>query len=293
MNRRFGTHTDLTCTVRLMREHFRVETMPPPLDLADIVSEFWQFKPRGTASYVPTQMFPSLSGRIRFLIRESGVETLVYGPSLSSNRKGLYFANDESFIVTLHPLGLHSVFGSNTPDLFSRRTKVKTILGTIVGETEERLQSATSFQVRAQIISAFLRSCRRDQQDNGLLEAALVELGSRPRSVSTIAKDLSISRRTLHRRFANLGIPPKGAARIVRMQQCLQSLIAGGEDVQLPLLSFADQSHLIREFRDLVGVTPGQFVASLPCLSDPSYQPWSNLTPEIYAFGYPDQTVYE
>jgi AraC-like DNA-binding protein len=73
-----------------------------------------------------------------------------------------------------------------------------------------------------------------------------------------------LSRRSLERRFdAAVGMPPKRLARIVRFQRVFRearaAATAGWVEVALRC-GYSDQSHLIRDFRELSGEAPGAFL---------------------------------
>ena len=80
--------------------------------------------------------------------------------------------------------------------------------------------------------------------------------------MDALARQLSWTRRHLERRFLDhVGVPPKRLARITRFQQALRLLetvpLSRGVDAAAEC-GYADQSHFIREFRDLAGCSPSQ-----------------------------------
>lgn len=85
-------------------------------------------------------------------------------------------------------------------------------------------------------------------------------------SVRALAGRLGSSPRQLERRFReHVGLSPKVWSRIARLDRAV-GLLAGGAPVDAGDLvaagGFYDQAHLIREFRDLAGTTPGAFLRS-------------------------------
>jgi AraC-like DNA-binding protein len=89
---------------------------------------------------------------------------------------------------------------------------------------------------------------------------------SRGVRVGEVAADLGLLPRTLRRRFtAAVGLTPKRFARVQRMQRLVRSL-DGQRDADWAALAaghgYADQSHLADEFRELAGVTPGEYLRS-------------------------------
>lgn len=82
-------------------------------------------------------------------------------------------------------------------------------------------------------------------------------------SIDALAAEASVTRRHLERRFLDLvGITPKRLARITRFQRALRVL--GDADparrgtVTAASCGYADQSHFIREFKELAGYSPAQ-----------------------------------
>jgi AraC-like DNA-binding protein len=81
--------------------------------------------------------------------------------------------------------------------------------------------------------------------------------------VAHIAGELGCSRRHLSQRFgAELGLPPKALARVLRFQRAVGLLRAGGELADVAYsCGYYDQPHFNRDFRELAGITPSDFVA--------------------------------
>jgi AraC-like DNA-binding protein len=90
------------------------------------------------------------------------------------------------------------------------------------------------------------------QQQNGLL------------SMETLAQDLNISQRQLERLYqTQVGVTPKLYARLLRVESARQALKQNTEFSLTDLglrLGFYDQSHFIREFKAIIGMTPGGYI---------------------------------
>ena len=80
--------------------------------------------------------------------------------------------------------------------------------------------------------------------------------------VEAVAERLGVTARHLRRAFAeNIGIGPKDFARSVRLQRVLRMASASPDWARIAADSgYYDQAHLIADFRDLVGLTPGAFL---------------------------------
>jgi AraC-like DNA-binding protein len=84
-------------------------------------------------------------------------------------------------------------------------------------------------------------------------------------TIGGIAEELGWGKKRLIARFREqIGVAPKTAARVVRFSRAVRAL----EDAQEPYWAavalecgYYDQSHMVREFRDFAGMTPGEFVA--------------------------------
>lgn len=90
-------------------------------------------------------------------------------------------------------------------------------------------------------------------------------------AVATLADETGWSRRHLLTRFRDqVGLAPTTAGRVLRFREAARLLVPGAWDRHEPssariadvaaACGFADHSHLVREFRDLAGVTPTRYV---------------------------------
>ena len=103
---------------------------------------------------------------------------------------------------------------------------------------------------------------------NALTEHAvkLLETSNGQVKVKDLAKQLGISIRTLERLFAeHVGMAPKTFARILRLQSVLAILRArrfrDSTDLAFAC-GYADQSHLLKDFKALTGRLPRQLPSS-------------------------------
>lgn len=94
----------------------------------------------------------------------------------------------------------------------------------------------------------------------------LLRVGSYGTPVGELCTRLGLSNRHLIKQFRHtVGLAPKTYARVGRFQRVIDALRGQAEPQWARLAAehgFADQSHLIREFRRLALVTPEQFVAA-------------------------------
>lgn len=85
-------------------------------------------------------------------------------------------------------------------------------------------------------------------------------------TIGELARDTGFSRQHLARRFGeHVGISPKQLGRVARLQRAMSALLAGGEPARVALdAGYFDQAHMIRDFHELAGLTPGEACASAP-----------------------------
>lgn len=96
--------------------------------------------------------------------------------------------------------------------------------------------------------------------------AAAARALSRGVPVGEVAAALGLLPRTLHRRFtAQVGLSPKRFAMVQRLQRVVRDLdgqVTADWAAVAARHGYADQPHLSDEFRELAGVTPGEYLRS-------------------------------
>lgn len=88
--------------------------------------------------------------------------------------------------------------------------------------------------------------------------------------ISTLAAEVGWSRRHLVGRFrAQVGLPPKTVARLLRFEELLRRLPAGHLAEAATAAGYYDQAHMNRDFREFAGTTPGDYLARFPSVQYP------------------------
>jgi AraC-like DNA-binding protein len=116
----------------------------------------------------------------------------------------------------------------------------------------DRLARALAFRTHQTFEPASARLARRAVR---LLEADEVR-------VESVAERLGVTARHLRRAFKeSVGIGPKEFARSVRLQRAVRRAATSKDWVRIAAdAGYYDQAHLIADFRELVGLTPGAFL---------------------------------
>lgn len=175
----------------------------------------------------------------------------------------------ESLDVELTPLGAYTVLGRPLHELQGTCVRLDDLFGAAGGELAERLREATSWDARFDLFEAFLtRRALDGPRPSPVVAAAVARLrasGGRAR-IEAVAAELGCSRRHLTAAFrAQVGLAPKTFARLVRFER-LRRLLERDPirwaDVAYEC-GYSDQPHLNREFRELAGTTPTDFLARI------------------------------
>ena len=115
----------------------------------------------------------------------------------------------------------------------------------------------------ATLEAALLRRLAPDRDPR--VDAAIAQIASTNARIDEVAREIGISRQHLARQFQHhVGVSPKTFARVMRFRRLVDAL-PQEQDVDWAGLAaghgYYDQSHLIDEFRELAGTTPGGFLA--------------------------------
>jgi AraC-like DNA-binding protein len=175
--------------------------------------------------------------------------------------------------VRLLPLGGWLLLGGlPQTELLGRVIEVEAALGgrSGVAALRQRMGNAADLgaaldEIEAWLLERFARARTphpATRAAGGLLRAARGTL-----RVEGVADATGVSRRRLHELFLReVGVSPKRLARILRFREALERL-ATAPAVDLTRLAldcgYYDQAHLYRDFRDLVGMTPLEYLVAL------------------------------
>jgi AraC-like DNA-binding protein len=173
--------------------------------------------------------------------------------------------------VRLTPPGARMVLGLPMGELTDLVTDLEGVLESAPARRlVERLHDAGGWEERFALLDAFLarRALAAATPHPTVVHAwrRIVATGGRV-AIGELVEEVGWSRRHLAARFrAEIGLPPKALARILRFQSVTDRLRedTGSDLAQLALeCGYYDQSHLNRDFRDFAGLSPTAFAARL------------------------------
>lgn len=169
--------------------------------------------------------------------------------------------------VDFTPFGARAFLGLPMNEIADQVVDLRDLLGRAADDLTERLWLAPAWQDRFLLLDRFVRA----RLARGPAVSAPVRLAwhmlARSRGtvrIADVAAALDWSRKHLAQRFAaEIGHRPKAVARIMRVNHALHLGLSPAPDwADIALRAgYSDQAHLIREFRDMVGHTPGEIAA--------------------------------
>jgi AraC-like DNA-binding protein len=165
--------------------------------------------------------------------------------------------------VRFHPFGASAFVGHRLHEMTGLTIGIEDV-SPAVARAIARVRSRTDGAIEAvPFVEAALERCVDARPVDARVRFATERIvASRGRvSIDALARQASVTRRHLERRFLeSVGIPPKRLARIARFQAALRALQAADPDragtIAAAACGYADQSHFIREFRELAGCAP-------------------------------------
>jgi AraC-like DNA-binding protein len=189
---------------------------------------------------------------------------LVNGPSTTYTRIQGPWA--PAIATRLAPLGAYRLLGPAVSEIGgSLFVALEDIVGAEARRLSEQVQSARTWDERGRLLDDFLldRSTRGPQPSPEVSHAwhLLVRSGGRT-TIRGIARQVGWSHKHLITRFKQqVGVAPHMAARLVRLSTVWRHLDDQQSWARIAAESgYADQAHLIREFRHFTGTTPGALI---------------------------------
>ncbi len=181
--------------------------------------------------------------------------------------------------VDFTPLGAHMFLALAMDELQEPVASLPELLGSEGERLTERLRDAAGWEARFELLDRVIaRRFARARAPSPSVEWAWEMLrasGGRV-EIGRLAKQLGCSRKHLIAGFREqVGVPPKTAARILRLERAAGLLLGRGwktgwqhegqglTPARVAAESgYADQAHMTREFRKLAGTTPAAYAAA-------------------------------
>jgi AraC-like DNA-binding protein len=174
--------------------------------------------------------------------------------------------------IRFRPAGAKAILGVSAHELTGRTVPLDAVARPLRDQMESALARGRTVAARIaslnQVLSTrFRQLCDYDDARDATIEATVdATLAARGMiDVMALARGVNLSPRQLQRRFLEqVGLTPKMFCRIVRFQNVFRALESrsSGSWVSVALdCGYADQPHLVRDFKDFAGETPTALMA--------------------------------
>jgi AraC-like DNA-binding protein len=254
-------------------------TSPPGPALRGIVSRYSGYRQRGAAPALHRGL-PSPSLTLIFTIDEplnivqhvdrhrsaTAYDAVIGGLRTSP----VHIAHDgaqSGVQVDISPLHAGALLGAPAGDLADLDVDAELLLGGVVEQAREGLNSARSWRGRVAAVDDVLRRQLRDAprapDEVSFAWSLLMSTGGRVR-MRDLARETGWCERHLTNRLRQAtGLTPKRAARVIRFDRARRSLQSlGGRELSRVAVEcgYSDQSHMSRDFVEMAGSPPGRWL---------------------------------
>jgi AraC-like DNA-binding protein len=240
----------------------------PAPDLADRVDLFWSARGDGGPGTSFHELFPDSGANLVLRLSPAGCRAVLLGPvielaTVERDRRAEYLG------VRFRTGRAPALADVRSSELTDGHVELDAVLGVRLDDLAERLVACPDFTARRRILEELIRGApplvrsARARRLAGRVEAE----GGRLR-VDDLAGLLGLHVRSVERLCLDeLGLSPKRLTRLVRIRHAVLRLHAG-RYVRLADLAlecgYADQAHMVRDFRALTGRLPGEREALRP-----------------------------
>jgi len=170
------------------------------------------------------------------------------------------------FSVRFHPHGFLPFASIPIKEMENTAVPLEKLFGRDGKDIEEKILNAHSVQERIDLIEQFLLNrLERIETIDHIVRSTVETIFTcnGQLSIDELSKQIHINRRQLERKFyMAIGLSPKQLSKTIRLQAALKMLLKQ-ESANLTSLAYEndyyDQSHFIKDFKELVGSTPKEF----------------------------------
>ncbi len=253
-------------------ERYGARWFEPDAAIGDVVEQYWHVRWRMDRGQSITQRIITLpavtlsieDGDVPAPLVVTGVHRHTWMREIAGSGSVLGIRLRPAGLAVLSDLGPERIADATVPVVPALDARLHALLSEIAAETspESRVRVANE-AIRARMAERPIGS------ELLLANAILDELTSRIRSRTgpALAERLGVSERAIQRaRKGTLGQGPKWMSRWIRLQEVARALSSEDHPDVATLavdLGYADQAHLVNDFRNAVGMTPGAYLRSL------------------------------
>lgn len=256
----------------------RYAEYPPHPQLAPWVRCFWTFDSMANAAGPEEVIAPDGSPELVFHLGDA-FQRLDDRGRVATQHRTVFVGQIERamrvrptgrawiFSVRFRPAGAAAFLPDAARTFASRSTPLDALWGRAARELEERVALAAHDAERVALVSAALlaRLAPQRRAETARRAAERIAASGGLVRMDDLAAELSTAARTVERAFDDcVGVAPKTLARIVRFRRALE-LLEGPAKTTFAAVAvdcgYADQSHLVRDFREFTGEPPTRWLA--------------------------------
>jgi AraC-like DNA-binding protein len=242
-------------------------------EFRNYIDRFWLTERKGNSGVRAYEIMPDANVDLLFEFSASGCNVLLYGPASCASLISIN-GGSEYFGVRFHQGKAPRLADAAAAELVDNSIMPTSLLGTDITALGERLYSCRSIDEKKLVFETLLRSAGAcSPRGDNLADRAisLVQEHVGQVSVRETADHLGVGIRALERSFAeHIGLSPKKFIRITRFNHARTLLKNWHEGSRFSLAElasicgYADQSHLIKDFKAFTNKSPSEFLSSPP-----------------------------
>jgi AraC-like DNA-binding protein len=168
--------------------------------------------------------------------------------------------------VVFRPGGAHGLFDVPASDFYNRIVRLDQVWPAKRAELIDRVRTTMNPRRKLQILEVGLQELFKRRTLHPAMQCALWDFQRRPHvhTVSDFSAEIGLSRRRFSHLFREqIGMTPKLYCRLIRFQEVVRQVRAGGPvnwaDIAVAG-GYSDQAHLVHEFREFSGLTPTSYL---------------------------------
>lgn len=246
-------------------ENYALNRVKPSSKLSDLIETFWlvTWDLRGRPPHIQ-QNIPDPCINMVFEAHRSrivGAVTKRYVVEL--NGKGKIFG------IKFHAGGFHYLNDLPASRLTDTSVEITDVFGPESHSLVEQIIATNDIELMIKLSEDFLlaRTNGVETKANKVLEIIRkIEQDKTIIRVNQLQTEFDLTARSLQRLFnSQVGVSPKWVIRKYRIREVLSRLENGEKDWQTLIthLDYFDQSHFVKDFKSLVGVTPSGYIDQL------------------------------
>jgi hypothetical protein len=255
------------------------QTYKPHKDLESIVKFYWTlevpFDPKNQKQkIVPDgciEMTFNFGDKIRRYTSEN--DFILHPNAMVMGQRTKSFdilptGNVDTFAICFYPIGFANFVKMPLEKLVDKETPISALFGQIESyKLEQLMRQAVDIRQRIDCIEAFFLKMLIGKNTISNIVKSTVDVllktnGKTP--INVLLKEDITKRRQLERHFKKqIGISPKQLSKAIRLQATLNLLLNKKTETLTDIAyesEYFDQNHFIKDFKDLVGVTPKEFI---------------------------------